>query len=241
VCSKVKDERIALGLMVLALSSIVLIYNPIGLGLLIVSVCLLEIINACKKYGGRDRYLLVITSILYLAVGFGAYYEICSTKRSYFVYAALLSATGDTLGYVIGRWAASLNRTYSGKNQFIKKCISILSHRPTKLSPNKTVAGFLGVAVAGLAVNITWNTLIIALSWSGITLIPAPISLPASICFSMLGQAGDLLESSLKRRLGIKDIGSLLGPHGGFCDRFDSLISIVIGIYIYLRSKGILT
>jgi phosphatidate cytidylyltransferase len=44
---------------------------------------------------------------------------------------------------------------------------------------------------------------------------------------------GDLFESMVKRDLGIKDTGSIFGPHGGLLDRLDAvLFTIVIGYYL---------
>jgi phosphatidate cytidylyltransferase len=48
-----------------------------------------------------------------------------------------------------------------------------------------------------------------------------------SCAFSVLTQAGDLYESALKRRFGVKDAGNLIPGHGGFMDRLDGFIFAV--------------
>lgn len=93
------------------------------------------------------------------------------------------------------------------------------------ISPRKTVEGaFGGLIVASLAgIGFT-----IALHW--------PWWEGASIGFvtSLAAQAGDLIESALKRDAKVKDAGSAIGGHGGVLDRFDSYLFGGIAFYFSL-------
>ena len=93
-------------------------------------------------------------------------------------------------------------------------------------SPGKTWEGTaFGVAVAvGFAVAV--GPMVSNLAW--------PHWLALALICSVLGTLGDLVESMLKRSVGVKDSGSIMPGHGGFLDRFDSLLIIMPFVYFYL-------
>lgn len=95
-----------------------------------------------------------------------------------------------------------------------------------EISPNKTVEGlFCGMFVAVLSVFIAgqyepWMT-------KGDALL-------LGVAIAVLAPIGDLFESMIKRDAGVKDSGTLFGPHGGALDRLDAIIfTIVAGYYVW--------
>jgi len=94
-----------------------------------------------------------------------------------------------------------------------------------KISPKKTVEGFVGGLIfSGFFIYIYLK------AFTTISLFPV---LVISFTLPIAGFLGDLFESFIKRSAGIKDSGDLLSGHGGFLDRFDSLLFIVILFAFY--------
>lgn len=99
------------------------------------------------------------------------------------------------------------------------------------ISPAKTVEG----CVAGLGAGLLPATLCCFLPSVGV-----PWLLGLLLVASLGGQIGDLVESAIKRDLGVKDAPSLIPGHGGVLDRFDSYLFAFPLAYLYLRMFGIL-
>lgn len=96
------------------------------------------------------------------------------------------------------------------------------------ISPNKTIEGSIGGAVAGMATGFIFCQLFFK------DLHMSLISLPAAFVLAMAGQVGDLFESAMKRASSIKDSGRILPGHGGMLDRIDGLLLAVPLLYVYL-------
>ena len=95
-----------------------------------------------------------------------------------------------------------------------------------QVSPGKTVSG----CIAGL-IAATGTTLILA---DVIGFADQVDALFLGLGLGILAQAGDLLESAIKRWSNIKDSGSILPGHGGMLDRFDGYILAIPAFYLYL-------
>ena len=103
---------------------------------------------------------------------------------------------------------------------------SAIGRTPLKesISPNKTVEGVIGGTIATFCVVVilglqseTWDSLMEWIMLAAVVSIAAPI--------------GDLLESVLKRSLGVKDFGTVLKGHGGVLDRFDGMLLSLPTVY----------
>ncbi|WP_284052846.1 phosphatidate cytidylyltransferase [Stakelama marina] len=105
-------------------------------------------------------------------------------------------------------WACDIGAYFAGRNLGGPKLAP-------RVSPNKTWSGLLGGVVGA------------ALLGAILYRFGLPLHLAiASPFLAVVAQAGDLYESWLKRRAGVKDSGTLLPGHGGFLDRLDGLVPV---------------
>jgi phosphatidate cytidylyltransferase len=97
-----------------------------------------------------------------------------------------------------------------------------------RVSPKKTWEGSVGGALltifTSLTLSIFWNQNLNAIQW-----------LIMAFIIVVIGSCGDLVESLLKRSLAIKDSGDVIPGHGGFLDRFDSLLLSAPFIAAFLK------
>lgn len=112
-----------------------------------------------------------------------------------------LAKIGDNAAYFVGRAI--------GKR-----------HPFPNISPGKTVAG----CVASLVAGIVFGTVVLPLTLGERTLVHAGLGALFGGLINVLAQAGDLSKSWVKRKAGVKDSSSLLGPSGGVLDVIDSLL-----------------
>ena len=124
------------------------------------------------------------------------------------------------LGILIIIWSNDTFAYLVGKNFGKRKLYE-------KISPKKTIEGFVGGMVFG-----TIAALIIAISTESLTTFHWIV---LSIIISVTGTIGDLVASKFKREANIKDSSNLIPGHGGFLDRLDSLIFVSSFVYLYLQ------
>ena len=110
---------------------------------------------------------------------------------------------------------------------------SLIGRTPlSKISPKKTIEGTLGgivlcVITIGFLYPLLFDKYLPQLILTNIWFI-----IPA-LC-AIFGTIGDLFESKLKRMANVKDSGSFMPGHGGFLDRFDSLLFAAPAVWVYV-------
>lgn len=101
------------------------------------------------------------------------------------------------------------------------------------VSPKKTVqgsvGGVLGSVLATVGVGALWLE----------PQLPIGHAIVLGVVGSVCGQAGDLVESMLKRTYGVKDSGAILPGHGGMLDRIDAMLFVTPVVYWYVTAFGI--
>jgi phosphatidate cytidylyltransferase len=162
--------------------------------ILILSVRLLDGEEAYVHHVTRSIFALVYVPVL------ASFAVLLSTQTdgAWKVLAlVLLTAATDLGGYVAG--------ALFGKHPMAPK-----------ISPNKTWEGFAGALALQLVIGILLWLFVFDQSWWEGAIVGFVMMLSATF--------GDLIESMIKRDLGVKDMGSVLPGHGGVMDRLDSLV-----------------
>jgi phosphatidate cytidylyltransferase len=165
-------------------------------------------------------------SILYTAVPFSMFSFSAFSRsglNSLLPHANISFSPGIIIGFFILVWANDTGAYLTG---------ATVGRHPLfeRISPKKTWEGFFGgVITAGLVAWLLsgWLGVVDTVNWVII-----------SVIVSVAGTYGDLIESMLKRSLGVKDSGTIMPGHGGFLDRFDSAIISFPLVYLFISLFG---
>jgi phosphatidate cytidylyltransferase len=135
----------------------------------------------------------------------------------------MVFSPGIIIGFFILLWVndsgAYLTGTAFGRHRLMER-----------ISPKKSWEGFFGGLI--LSAAAAW----ILSGWLGV--VDRSKWIIISLIISTAGTYGDLIESMLKRSMGVKDSGTIMPGHGGFLDRFDStLISFPI-VFLFISLFG---
>lgn len=98
------------------------------------------------------------------------------------------------------------------------------------ISPGKTWSGAIGGLIGGMIGGTVVAAALGSGNFAGLALV--------ALLLSVLSQAGDLFESWVKRRSGVKDSGSIIPGHGGVMDRVDALVAAALALYVMGAVSG---
>ncbi len=138
-------------------------------------------------------------------------------SRIMILFVFVVSPCADSIAYVFG---VSFKRFFPQK-------------MAPNLSPNKTIIGGIGGLVGGML-----GATVLYFAYNGIcgsfddTYIWLPVYLGLGLLASLATAFGDLVESSVKRKVGIKDMGKIMPGHGGVLDRIDGSLFATVIVYI---------
>lgn len=173
---------------------------------IVVILILLHTVIHKSRFSFDDAGVLVL-GMMYIGIGFNAFILARNDGFTTLLYAMLIVWLTDSGAYIFGR-------------QFGKHKLA------PRVSPNKTWEGsILGTLFATIILAVYLAFFHVGYSsWL--------LMVIATICLSIFGQFGDLIESALKRYYGVKDSGKILPGHGGILDRFDSMLMVMPALYL---------
>jgi phosphatidate cytidylyltransferase len=151
----------------------------------------------------RDRRLSSLYSVAIMIAGYGLIDLRVTAGTPVILWLVLIVVASDVLGYFVGR-------IFGGPKFW------------PAVSPKKTwsgtVAGWAGAALVGI------GYLVAGYGSLGLVLL--------SVIIAFAGQMGDIAESWVKRRAGVKDASTLIPGHGGVLDRFDALVGALVALML---------
>jgi len=191
----------------------------ISLFTIIMIGCLYEFGQLAKKINSKKYLYFIPIAFIYIILPINMMIQLATNgffKPAVFspVFpAAILFSIwlNDTMAYLVG--------SFIGKTPF------------SKISPKKTWEGTIGGAV--LCVLII-GCVFPFLPFHHQSVANFHWAIIAALC-AVFGTVGDLLESKIKRMANVKDSGQMMPGHGGFLDRFDSMLLAIPAVWIYIK------
>jgi phosphatidate cytidylyltransferase len=195
---------VMLGAIFYSLNSFIILFLIVHTG------CLIEYNKLTKNtpaiHTKAAHLLYSLFGLAYITISFFAITHLASAHwaavlgtTQYYVLPMLVIVSiwiNDTMAYVVG--------SFIGKTPL------------SVVSPKKTWEGTIGGAILAVVAVVLLGRALTSLSYQTLVIV--------SVTAAITGTIGDLIESKFKRMAGVKDSGNILPGHGGFFDRFDSLL-----------------
>ncbi|MFN0146780.1 MAG: phosphatidate cytidylyltransferase [Dehalococcoidia bacterium] len=188
-------------------------HRYIGAGLILAGLFAVAGYAPTKVFGPRRPYRVQAWCLVYIGLLLSSLVLLrdSDSGREWLTLAIASTFAVDTSAYAVGRLV--------GRHKMAPR-----------ISPKKTWEGAAGGFAGGVGAVLLLNALLDT-GESSLTMLPFAFICPVA------AQAGDLLESWMKRRMGVKDASGLLPGHGGFLDRLDSILFVVPLLYVFLRLR----
>lgn len=188
--------------------------------IMVLVLAFIALLKEPKK--GFPNLMLNSFTVFYLGILFGFIVllrnvQIFATNQDaalFFIYIMAGFWIADSAAYLIGR-------------RFGKRPLAKL------LSPNKTLEG----TAAELIAAVLWAVFAAFIPEGLLSIVDRVI---IGVLIAAAAVIGDLVESMMKRAVGVKDSGGFFPGHGGMLDRFDSMLFVMPTVYMYLVVSGIL-
>ena len=185
-----------------------------GLLIVVISVLSIPVLLEVPLLDSLRQGAIVLTGMLYIGL-----------TLSYLIFVRLFPQ-GDLLllFLLLVTWAADTGAYYVG---------TLYGHRPLapRISPKKTVEGLFGGFIGATIVAFVAR-------WTFVPEFSNLDTIVLAVLLTTAGLWGDLVESAIKRSVGVKDSGGLLPGHGGMLDRLDSLLFTAPAFYYYVTFMG---
>jgi phosphatidate cytidylyltransferase len=205
---------VMLGAIFFSLNSYIILFLIVHIG------CYIEYNKLVKKTAtitsSTAKVLYDLFGLAYMTISFFAITHLASAHwatvlgtTQYYVLPMLVIVSiwiNDTMAYVVG--------SFIGKTPL------------SALSPKKTWEGTIGGALIAVVAVVLLGKMLTGLSYQTLIIV--------STTAAITGTIGDLIESKFKRMAGVKDSGNILPGHGGFFDRFDSLLLAGPSVWLML-------
>jgi phosphatidate cytidylyltransferase len=191
-------------LIVLSLVFFSIAVNPVifrYVAAVIIIVGFYELFNLYRRSGFSHASFFIASIIIMASLSIG-FYSFSHMDKGIILFAFLITAIFDGFSQVSGQLL--------GRTKLFPK-----------ISPGKTVEGLIGGALVAVFSSLVFKNVFTASSLKAITLAAVVV------VFAFLG---DTAKSLYKRKYNVKDFSNLIPGHGGFLDRFDSLIAGGAGV-----------
>jgi phosphatidate cytidylyltransferase len=182
-------------------------------GALVIAIALLIELFKKGPSGIKDKTAKLARLIGYVIIPFLLLIKLPFTESGEYYPQLIIGSfiiiwANDTFAYIVGKTM--------GRHKLFER-----------ISPKKTIEGFLGgmvFAIAGAYILSLYFTVLTPLQWMG-----------SAVILVIFGTLGDLVESKLKRTAGVKDSGNIMPGHGGILDRLDSIIFAIPFLFLYYQ------